>query len=145
MKICHSSIYTLLISPLFPFLPVGEEMRKKINQKKARGRHPDSFSLPSSILSSALLSCSLISSRALFLPESKMNVQEPKIISLPSSSLSSLLAFSLLFAFLWRRELQTVSRSQIWGGTRARGGLPQTPRKKERKRAAVRCEGGLEP
>ena len=53
-------LHTLLISPLFPFLPVGEEMRKKINQK-IRGRRPDSFSLPSSILSSALLSCSLIS------------------------------------------------------------------------------------
>ena len=43
-----------------------------------------------------------------------MNVQEPKIISLPSSSLTSLLAFSLLFAFLMEERIaNSLAKSDL--------------------------------
>ena len=54
-----------------------------------------------------------------------MNVQEPKIISLPSSSLTSLLAFSLLFAFLMEERIaNSLAKSDLglrvctWGGSK---------------------------
>ena len=54
-----------------------------------------------------------------------MNVQEPKIISLPSSSLSSLLAFSLLCVFLMEeRIVNSLAKSDL--GLRA-GISPHKP------------------
>ena len=51
-----------------------------------------------------------------------MNVQEPKIIPLPSSSPSSLLHFSLLFAFLMEERIANSLalsdlglRACVWG------------------------------
>ena len=72
-----------------------------------------------------------------------MNVQEPKIISLPSSSLSSLLPFSLLFAFLFEERNCKQSREVGFGAARVRVGASfhkplerkETERKNETKKA----------